>query len=84
MFCLLMLFLLCLWQVLILELTKEYIPSYIQINMEGEEDCVRLWHAATTPGCKKIHQWTFSATSIKSVRSVLKPITDARADVSIL
>ncbi|OXB68432.1 hypothetical protein ASZ78_010053 [Callipepla squamata] len=53
--------------VLILEPTKIYQPSYLSINSEAEEKTVSIWHVL--PDDKKgIHEWNFSAASIRGVR----------------
>uniref|UniRef100_A0A669P1E8 mitogen-activated protein kinase kinase kinase n=1 Tax=Phasianus colchicus TaxID=9054 RepID=A0A669P1E8_PHACC len=52
--------------VLILEPTKIYQPSYLSINSEAEEKTVSIWHVM--PDDKKgIHEWNFSAASIRGV-----------------
>ncbi|XP_035279502.1 mitogen-activated protein kinase kinase kinase 5 [Anguilla anguilla] len=52
--------------VLILEPTKVYQPSYLSINNDVEEKTVSIWHVA--PDDKKgIHEWNFTATSIRGV-----------------
>ncbi|XP_062980692.1 mitogen-activated protein kinase kinase kinase 5 isoform X2 [Elgaria multicarinata webbii] len=52
--------------VLILEPTKIYQPSYLSINSEAEEKTVSIWHVM--PDNKKgIHEWNFSADSIRGV-----------------
>ncbi|XP_053566862.1 mitogen-activated protein kinase kinase kinase 5 isoform X2 [Bombina bombina] len=52
--------------VLILEPTKIYQPSYLSINSEADVKTVSIWHVL--PDDKKgIHEWNFSATSIRGV-----------------
>ncbi|XP_029452776.1 mitogen-activated protein kinase kinase kinase 5 [Rhinatrema bivittatum] len=52
--------------VLILEPTKIYQPSYLSINSEAEVKTVSIWHVL--PDDKKgIHEWNFSAASIRGV-----------------
>ncbi|KAM4770717.1 mitogen-activated protein kinase kinase kinase 5 [Rhinophrynus dorsalis] len=52
--------------VLILEPTKIYQPSYLSINSEAEVKNISIWHVM--PDDKKgIHEWNFSATSIRGV-----------------
>ncbi|XP_037699486.1 mitogen-activated protein kinase kinase kinase 5 isoform X2 [Choloepus didactylus] len=52
--------------VLILEPTKIYQPSYLSINNEVEEKTISIWHVL--PDDKKgIHEWNFSAASIRGV-----------------
>ncbi|XP_025150267.3 mitogen-activated protein kinase kinase kinase 5 isoform X1 [Bubalus bubalis] len=53
--------------VLILEPTKIYQPSYLSINNEAEEKTISIWHVL--PDDKKgIHEWNFSASSVRGVR----------------
>uniref|UniRef100_A0A8C6LSE2 mitogen-activated protein kinase kinase kinase n=1 Tax=Nothobranchius furzeri TaxID=105023 RepID=A0A8C6LSE2_NOTFU len=52
--------------VLILEPTKIYQPSYVSINNEAEEMNVSIWHVSPTE-TKGIHEWNFTATSIKGI-----------------
>ncbi|XP_043943051.1 mitogen-activated protein kinase kinase kinase 5 [Protopterus annectens] len=52
--------------VLILEPTKIYLPSYLSINNEAEEKTVCIWHVSPED-MKGIHEWNFTATSIRSV-----------------
>ncbi|XP_061569010.1 mitogen-activated protein kinase kinase kinase 15 isoform X2 [Cololabis saira] len=52
--------------VLILEPTKIYQPSYVSINNEAEEMNVSIWHVSP-PETKGIHEWNFTATSIKGI-----------------
>ncbi|XP_063299335.1 mitogen-activated protein kinase kinase kinase 5 [Pelobates fuscus] len=52
--------------VLILEPTKIYQPSYLSINSEADERNISIWHVL--PDDKKgIHEWNFSALSIRGV-----------------
>ncbi|XP_053314965.1 mitogen-activated protein kinase kinase kinase 5 [Spea bombifrons] len=52
--------------VLILEPTKIYQPSYLSINSEAEVKTISIWHVQ--PDDKKgIHEWNFSAFSIRGV-----------------
>ncbi|XP_071997547.1 mitogen-activated protein kinase kinase kinase 5 [Engystomops pustulosus] len=52
--------------VLILEPTKVYQPSYLTINSEADEKTISIWHVL--PDDKKgIHEWNFSAASIRGV-----------------
>uniref|UniRef100_A0A3P8UJG9 mitogen-activated protein kinase kinase kinase n=1 Tax=Cynoglossus semilaevis TaxID=244447 RepID=A0A3P8UJG9_CYNSE len=52
--------------VLILEPTKVYQPSYVSINNQAEEKNVSIWHVSP-PETKGIHEWNFSASSIKGI-----------------
>ncbi|KAM3602865.1 uncharacterized protein V6R79_012240 [Siganus canaliculatus] len=52
--------------VLILEPTKVYQPSYLSINKDVDDNTVSIWHV--TPDDKKgLHEWNFSATSVRGV-----------------
>ncbi|XP_077976893.1 mitogen-activated protein kinase kinase kinase 15-like [Glandiceps talaboti] len=54
--------------VLVLEPTKEFMPSYITINKDAEEKSIRLWHVAYEDSeAMRIHEWLFAASSIKGV-----------------
>ncbi|CAL1538040.1 unnamed protein product [Lymnaea stagnalis] len=53
--------------VLLLEPTREFIPSYIQINNEIQEKNVRLWHVWQDPKDHRPNDWTFPADTIKRV-----------------
>ncbi|XP_076076559.1 mitogen-activated protein kinase kinase kinase 15-like isoform X3 [Mytilus galloprovincialis] len=53
--------------VLVLEPTKNFMPSYVQINCDGENKEVRLWNVVQIAETKQQSQWTFQATSIKGV-----------------
>ncbi|CAG2195292.1 Mitogen-activated protein kinase kinase kinase 19,Mitogen-activated protein kinase kinase kinase NPK1,Mitogen-activated protein kinase kinase kinase 6,Mitogen-activated protein kinase kinase kinase nsy-1,Mitogen-activated protein kinase kinase kinase 15,Mitogen-activated protein kinase kinase kinase A,Mitogen-activated protein kinase kinase kinase 5 [Mytilus edulis] len=55
------------FQVLVLEPTKNFMPSYVQINCDGENKEVRLWNVVQIAETKQQSQWTFQATSIKGV-----------------
>nr|DBA34131.1 TPA: hypothetical protein GDO54_001726 [Pyxicephalus adspersus] len=49
-------------QVLVLEPTKVYQPSYVSINKEADERTVSLWHVSPVE-MKGIHEWNFTASS---------------------
>ncbi|KAI0229035.1 Mitogen-activated protein kinase kinase kinase 15 [Lamellibrachia satsuma] len=51
---------------LILEPCKVFMPSYVQVNEDEEEQSIRIWHVAPKEN-KQIHEWKFSASAIKSV-----------------
>ncbi|XP_072301251.1 mitogen-activated protein kinase kinase kinase 5 isoform X3 [Eucyclogobius newberryi] len=53
--------------VLILEPTKVYQPSYLSINKDVEDNTVSIWHVASDDKHKGIHEWNFSATSVRGV-----------------
>ncbi|XP_012881955.1 PREDICTED: mitogen-activated protein kinase kinase kinase 15 [Dipodomys ordii] len=52
--------------VLVIEPTKVYQPSYVSVNNEVEERVVSLWHVSPTE-MKQIHEWNFTAPSIKGI-----------------
>ncbi|XP_029281635.1 mitogen-activated protein kinase kinase kinase 5 isoform X2 [Cottoperca gobio] len=53
--------------VLILEPTKVYQPSYLSINKDVDDNTVSIWHVAADDKHKGIHEWNFSATSVRGV-----------------
>ncbi|CAH1228771.1 MAP3K15 [Branchiostoma lanceolatum] len=53
--------------VLLLEPTKLFMPSYVTVNTDSSEKSVHLWHVAPPPDSKELHDWKFSAASIKSI-----------------
>ncbi|KAI4898971.1 hypothetical protein NFI96_025883, partial [Prochilodus magdalenae] len=53
--------------VLILEPTKVYQPSYLSINNDVEEHTLSIWHVAPDDKNKGIHEWNFSAASVRGV-----------------
>ncbi|XP_039637287.1 mitogen-activated protein kinase kinase kinase 5 [Perca fluviatilis] len=53
--------------VLILEPTKVYQPSYLSINKDVDDNTVSIWHVASDDKHKGIHEWNFSATSVRGV-----------------
>uniref|UniRef100_A0A4W6DNN6 mitogen-activated protein kinase kinase kinase n=1 Tax=Lates calcarifer TaxID=8187 RepID=A0A4W6DNN6_LATCA len=53
--------------VLILEPTKVYQPSYLSINKDIDDNTVSIWHVAPDDKHKGIHEWNFSATSVRGV-----------------
>uniref|UniRef100_A0A8C8Y2V4 mitogen-activated protein kinase kinase kinase n=1 Tax=Panthera leo TaxID=9689 RepID=A0A8C8Y2V4_PANLE len=54
------------FQVLVIEPTKVYQPSYVSINSDAEEKTVFLWHVSPTE-MKQIHEWNFTASSIRGI-----------------
>ena len=54
-----------------LEPTKEYIPSNVQINWDEDTKEVKLWNVYRENQNKLPREWTFPAASIKGVRSVV-------------
>ncbi|KAL0967360.1 hypothetical protein UPYG_G00251250 [Umbra pygmaea] len=53
--------------VLILEPTKIYQPSYLSINNDVEDNTVSIWHVAPDDKHRGVHEWNFSATSVRGV-----------------
>ncbi|KAK2883448.1 hypothetical protein QQF64_016941 [Cirrhinus molitorella] len=53
--------------VLILEPTKVYQPSYLSINKDVEENTLSIWHVTPDDKNQGIHEWNFSATSVRGV-----------------
>ncbi|XP_064629593.1 mitogen-activated protein kinase kinase kinase 15-like isoform X2 [Lineus longissimus] len=56
-----------LYPVLVLEPNKVFMPSYLQLNKDNEEQSIRLWHLFPNQDGKTPHDWLFTAESIKSV-----------------
>ncbi|KAH8343720.1 mitogen-activated protein kinase kinase kinase 15 [Drosophila kikkawai] len=56
--------------ILILEPQKIYMPSYVTINMDADEKSIQIVNiclAHTKNGCKRLHDFLFVASKIKSV-----------------
>ncbi|KAM3602864.1 uncharacterized protein V6R79_012240 [Siganus canaliculatus] len=53
--------------VLILEPTKVYQPSYLSINKDVDDNTVSIWHVTPDDKQKGLHEWNFSATSVRGV-----------------
>lgn len=56
---------------LILDPGKVYMPSYVTVNMGAEEKSVHIVNLcleALKDQCKKLHEWVFTASTLKSVR----------------
>uniref|UniRef100_A0A672RLD6 mitogen-activated protein kinase kinase kinase n=1 Tax=Sinocyclocheilus grahami TaxID=75366 RepID=A0A672RLD6_SINGR len=53
--------------VLILEPTKVYQPSYLSINNDVEENTLSIWHVTPDDRGIGIHEWNFSAASVRGV-----------------
>uniref|UniRef100_A0A8C2DUD3 mitogen-activated protein kinase kinase kinase n=1 Tax=Cyprinus carpio TaxID=7962 RepID=A0A8C2DUD3_CYPCA len=53
--------------VLILEPTKVYQPSYLSINNDVEEKTLSIWHVTPDDKSVGIHEWNFSAASVRGV-----------------
>ncbi|XP_021348144.1 mitogen-activated protein kinase kinase kinase 5-like [Mizuhopecten yessoensis] len=58
-----------LFPVLVLEPTKEFMPSFIQVNIDEdtETDEVKLWNVCPKDGTQNSYQWSFPCTAIKGV-----------------
>ncbi|KAL8591802.1 hypothetical protein ACOMHN_047062 [Nucella lapillus] len=57
------------YPVLILEPTRVFIPSYIQVNMHDDvqDRSVRLWHVTPFAGDHGLNDWTFPCDTIKRI-----------------
>lgn len=58
-------------QVLVLEPSKELLPSYVNVNLGAEEKSIQIWNLCLEKmknTCTRVHDWLFSASVIKSVR----------------
>ncbi|XP_061563409.1 mitogen-activated protein kinase kinase kinase 5 isoform X2 [Cololabis saira] len=53
--------------VLILEPTKVYQASYLSINKDVDDNIVSIWHVAPDDKNKGMHEWNFTATSVRGV-----------------
>lgn len=56
--------------ILILEPTKIYLPSYVNVNLDADEKSIQIWNLCLTHTkgtCKKVHDFVFTASQIKSV-----------------
>uniref|UniRef100_A0A7M4EC33 mitogen-activated protein kinase kinase kinase n=1 Tax=Crocodylus porosus TaxID=8502 RepID=A0A7M4EC33_CROPO len=49
----------------LIEPTKFYQPAYVSINNEDDERSLSLWHVSPTE--KQIHEWNFTASSIRGI-----------------
>ncbi|KAI8422666.1 hypothetical protein MSG28_006437 [Choristoneura fumiferana] len=55
--------------VLILETTKEYMPSYLNVNMGAEQKSVEILNLcldAIRGHCRRVHRWLFTSDMIRS------------------
>ncbi|XP_052756028.1 mitogen-activated protein kinase kinase kinase 15 isoform X1 [Galleria mellonella] len=55
--------------VLILETTKEYMPSYVNVNMGAEQKSVEIFNlcmASMRGECRQVHRWLFTSDMIRS------------------
>uniref|UniRef100_G3NWA9 mitogen-activated protein kinase kinase kinase n=1 Tax=Gasterosteus aculeatus aculeatus TaxID=481459 RepID=G3NWA9_GASAC len=62
--------------VLILEPTKVYQPSYLSINKDVDDNTVSIWHVAPDDKQKGIHEWNFSAASVRGTAVDLYVVYD--------
>ncbi|KAK6633749.1 hypothetical protein RUM44_004356 [Polyplax serrata] len=56
--------------VLVLEPSKELLPSYVNVNLGAEEKSIQIWNLCLDKmknTCRRVHDWLFSASVIKSV-----------------
>ena len=66
-------------QLLILEPSRMYkpsyyLPSYVTVNLGAEEKSLQLYNLCIEQmkgTCRQVHYWLFTASSIKSITSVL-------------
>lgn len=62
------------FQILILEPLKgfkfqsQFIPSYVNVNLDAEEKSIHVWHLIMDKN--KIHEWKFYADDIRGVRYI--------------
>ncbi|XP_033739791.1 mitogen-activated protein kinase kinase kinase 5-like [Pecten maximus] len=58
-----------LFPVLVLEPTKVFMPSFIQVNIDEDTDTdeVKLWNVCPKDGTQNTYQWSFPCTAIKGV-----------------
>ncbi|XP_063226712.1 mitogen-activated protein kinase kinase kinase 15 isoform X2 [Bacillus rossius redtenbacheri] len=55
---------------LVLEPTKQLMPSYVNVNLGAEEKSIQLWNLCMDSmkgTCRQVHDWLFTANMIKSV-----------------
>nr|XP_033339971.1 mitogen-activated protein kinase kinase kinase 15 isoform X1 [Megalopta genalis]XP_033339980.1 mitogen-activated protein kinase kinase kinase 15 isoform X1 [Megalopta genalis]XP_033339988.1 mitogen-activated protein kinase kinase kinase 15 isoform X1 [Megalopta genalis]XP_033339997.1 mitogen-activated protein kinase kinase kinase 15 isoform X1 [Megalopta genalis]XP_033340005.1 mitogen-activated protein kinase kinase kinase 15 isoform X1 [Megalopta genalis] len=55
---------------LVLEPTKIFMPSYVNVNLGAEEKSVQIWNLCLDnmkSNCKQVHDWLFTANMIRSV-----------------
>ncbi|XP_063990230.1 mitogen-activated protein kinase kinase kinase 15 isoform X2 [Diachasmimorpha longicaudata] len=54
----------------ILEPTKIFMPSYVNVNLGAEEKSIQIWNLCLDSmknNCKQVHDWLFTADMIRSV-----------------
>ncbi|KAJ4441945.1 hypothetical protein ANN_11809 [Periplaneta americana] len=55
---------------LVLEPTKIFMPSYVNVNLGAEEKSVQIWNLCMDSmkgNCRQVHDWLFTASMIRSV-----------------
>ena len=53
-----------------LEPTKIFMPSYVNVNLGAEEKSIQIWNLCLEGmknNCKQVHDWLFTANMIRSV-----------------
>lgn len=58
---------------MVLEPSKVYMPSYVNVNLGAEEKSIRVWNLCMDnmkKTCKQAHDWLFVANMIRGVRCV--------------
>ena len=61
----------CVRQVLILEPTKQYMPSYVVVNLDAETSSMHISNLCLDSlrgKCRQVHEWVLEATNIKGIR----------------
>ncbi|XP_075217555.1 apoptotic signal-regulating kinase 1 isoform X2 [Lycorma delicatula] len=56
--------------ILVLEPSKIYMPSYVNVNLGAEEKSIQIWNLCMDNmrgKCRQVHDWLFTASMIKSV-----------------
>lgn len=55
------------FQILVLEPSKEFMPSYVNVNLGAEEKLIHVWNVCME-NMKGTHKWCFTASMIRGVR----------------
>ena len=65
------------FQILIWEPTRVFMPSYVTVNNNQNEQSVQIWnvcikclknkHKTSSDKCRQVHSWLFSAEQIKTM-----------------
>ncbi|XP_046667133.1 mitogen-activated protein kinase kinase kinase 15 isoform X2 [Homalodisca vitripennis] len=56
--------------IVILEHSKMWMPSYVNVNLGAEEKSLQVWNLCTDSmkgNCRQVHEWLFTASTIRSV-----------------